>query len=159
MKKKPAVKTIQKSLGGIIRFFLLLPALLNLIGNYVGLTHQYTFYSFGFNAVTLLSRYIENNIVDITWRTIALVLVTFITSFIVFVLLRQTRKGKHGIFIFLFVLYALDSALVYTNGYLENASAMSITTFIHYFTLLTVGVLGLFYAFISPIKRGYYDHA
>lgn len=159
MKKKTAVKSIQSSLGGLIRFFLLLPALFNLIGNYIGLTQQYTFYSFGFNSVTLLSRYLENNIVDLTWRTIALVLVTFLASFMIFLLLHQTRKGKRGIFVFLFILYAADSALVYTNGYLENMTAQSITTFIHYFILLALAILALFAAFIRPLRKGYYDHA
>ncbi len=159
MKNKTAVKTIQRSLGGLIRFFLLVPALLNLIGNYIGLTQQYTFYSFGYNSVSLLSRLIENNIVDLTWRTIALVLITFLASFIIFIFLRQTRKGNGWIFVLLFLLYSADALLVYSNSYLENGLALSITTFIHYFVLLVVATLALFYAYLSPIKRGYYDHA
>lgn len=159
MKNIKPVKTIEQTLGSLIRFFLLIPPVFNLIGNYIGLTQQYTFYSFGFNGVSLLSRFIENNVIDITWRTIALVFVTFISSFLFFMLLRQSRKGKKGIFVFLFILYAADASLIFTNIYLENLTALSITTAIHGFVLLALLVLGFFYVLRSPIKRGYYDHA
>lgn len=159
MKRKQNKKDVKQFTYRTLTFFLFVPVFLNLIGNLLAMSGQYTFYFLGYNFVAIASRFIENTIYNISWRVLLLGLLTLFSSAFMYFLYYHAHRGNKALLIVSVILYILDHLLVYTDLYMEGSSGVVISSFIHYFMMIFIATLALAYFLVKPLKRGKYDYA
>ncbi len=159
MKKEKSPKNVNRNLRRALTFFLFIPLLSNLIGNFIGISSHYTFYYYGYNSVAIISRLLEDTITNVGWRIFTLGMLTMITSALMYLLYAKAKKGKLYAFIIGFVLYAVDFSLVFSIHYYEGATGIIVSNFIHLMILLYFVVVGLLFLLKNPRWRTRYDYA
>ena len=159
MKRKYKTKDVKQFTYRTLTFFLFVPLVLNLVGNLLALTSQYTFYFLGYNFVAILSRFIENTIYNISWRVLLLGLVTLFSSAFMYFIYFHAKRGNKALLIVGVLLYVLDHLLVYTDLYMEGTTGTKISIFIHFAFIILFAIFALAYFLVKPLKRGDYDYA
>lgn len=142
-----------------LAFFLFAPLFLNLVGNLIAISGQYTFYYLGYNSVAIASRFIENTIFNISGRVLLLALTSLSASALMYFIYYYAKRGKVFFLIVGVLLYAADFTLAFHPAYLEGVLGTKIANFIHLLFLILIFVVILARLLNSPIKRGYYDYA
>lgn len=159
MKRPKKHKNVKNSIFRALTFFLLVPLLLNLIGNFAGISGQYTYYHYGYNTVAIASRFIENTIFNIGWRVFLLGLTTLIGSGFMYFLYHYAKKGRFTPLILGFLIYFADYVFLFSPHYYETKAGYMIANFMHLTFLAFFGVGLLLYFLINPVRRGFYDYA
>lgn len=149
MKQKLPIDA-KKIVFKLITFFLLVVIFFNLIGNFVGISNDYTYYFWGLNAVAIFSRFIENSVLNIGLRIFLLGLITMVSSSILFILYHYGRKGKKAPLAIAVIIYFIDYLLVFTPIYRESEFSFVWSSFIHLTILALVVATGLLYLLINP---------
>ncbi len=159
MKKVKKEKNVKQAITRVLTFFLFLPLIFNLVGNFLGISGHYTYYYYGYNSVAILSRIIEDSIFTIGWRIFVLGIVSLVASLIMYFLYTKAKRGRVYAFVIAIILYGLDFALIFSGHYYEGPLGEVVSNFIHLMTFLFVIVLGLLRFLINPVGRGRYDYA
>lgn len=151
-------RNLKRNIYRYLTLFLFFPLLFNIVGNFIGLSSQYTFYHYGYNLIAIVSRIVENAITAMGWRIFLLGLITMLSSVLMYFLYYFARKGRVLPLILGAVIYLVDALAVFSPYYLESPNGLFITNFIHLvmFSVLFVGIL--LYLLISPERRKSYDH-
>lgn len=152
-------KDVKKFMYRILAFFLFATIFMNLVGNLIALSGQYTFYYLGYNSVAIASRFIENTIYNISWRVLLLGLATLFSSAVMYFLYYYAKRGNKFLFMLAIIMYGLDHILSYNALYMEGQLGTTISVFIHYFIFICWLVFALAFFLVAPLKRGQYDYA
>lgn len=159
MKKQAKGRHIKHNIYRYLTLFLFIPLLINIVGNFVGVSGHFTYYHFGYNAIAIASRMIENAVSNIGWRVFLLGMTTVLSSSLMYGLYIAARKGYRFAFVGGVLFYLADSFLSLSPFYFESPQGVNITNFIHLvmFAMLFIGIL--LYLLINPERRKRYDYA
>lgn len=142
----------------LLALFLFITLVLMLIGNFIGISSQYTFYHFGYNGIAIASRFIENTIFNIGWRVFLLGMTTMLAAAIMYFFYYQTKKGRIWALVVAYALYFADFFLAQSIYYTESVNGLKISAFMHLLVFSFVLFTLLLAFFRKPIRAGYYDH-
>jgi hypothetical protein len=159
MKKQAKVRHIKHNIYRYLTLFLFIPLLVNLIGNFIGISGHFTYYHFGYNAIAIASRYIENTILNIGWRIFLLGMTTVLSSGLMYGLYVAARKGYVFALVLGILLYIVDAFLSLSPLYFESTQGVNITNFIHLVMFAMLFMMILLYLLINPERRKSYDYA
>ncbi len=157
MKEKSRINP-KKIVFKLINFFLLLIIFSNLIGNFFGISSDYTYYHWGLNSIAIFSRYIENSVLEIGMRIFLLGLTTMVSSALLFLLYHFARKGKIVPLVLAIIIYIIDYSLVFSPWYRESTFSYIWSSFIHLIMIALFMAAGLFLLLLNPGgNKEYYD--
>ncbi|OQC49746.1 MAG: hypothetical protein BWX57_00767 [Tenericutes bacterium ADurb.Bin024] len=157
MKEKSPINA-KKFVFKLINFFLLIIIFTNLIGNFFGISSDYTYYHWGLNSIAILSRYIENSVLDIGMRIFLLGLTSMLSSALLFLLYHFARRGKTFPLVLSIIIYIIDYALVFSPWYRESSFSYLWSSFIHLVLIALILASALLFLLINPGgDKDYYD--
>ncbi len=157
VKKRKSVK--QSNVIKMFTFFLISVSLINLVGNFVGISSRHTFFHFGFATNLFVSRYFEDVIVNYTFRIITLGVITIVFSGFFLLLIRLIPKYKYGAIALGVLAYIGDYVALFFLPIYENTLQMQVMHSIHLLFFAYLIIIFLYIFITLPPRKVKYDFA
>lgn len=157
VKKRKSVK--RSNVIKMFTFFLIGVSLINLVGNFVGISSRHTFFHFGLATNLFVSRYFEDIIVNYTLRIITLGIVTIAFSGFFLLLIRMIPQYKYAAITLGVLAYIGDYVAFFFLPVYETPLQIQVIHSIHLLFFAYLLIIFLYIFITLPPRKVKYDFA